>query len=67
MVEAGLGVTILSRRHTLSKAFKFVARSLDPLQSRKVMLAYRASAQDSPLVGAVAAELKEKSLPMHIR
>ena len=66
MVEAGLGVTILSKRHTLRKAFKFVARSLDPVQSRRVLLAYRGSAQDSPLVSAVAAELKEKSLPMHL-
>jgi DNA-binding transcriptional LysR family regulator len=61
MVETGVGVAILSRQHALHKAFQIVTRPIISAEKRTVLLACRASAQDSPLIRAVSAELKEKS------
>ncbi len=62
MVEAGVGVAVLNQQHTMRKSFDIVTRSLLPARTRAVFLTYRAVSHDSPLVAAVAAELKEKSL-----
>lgn len=62
MVEAGVGVAVLSGTQVTRHSFDIETRSMTPTPSRRVLLTYRTSSQDSPLVAAVAAELKEKSL-----
>jgi DNA-binding transcriptional LysR family regulator len=62
MVEAGVGVAVLSRMHAITKPYNIVARSMAPSRTRDIILTYRSASQDSPLVAAVAAELKEKAL-----
>jgi DNA-binding transcriptional LysR family regulator len=62
LVEAGVGVAVLSKMHAIRKSFNIASRSITPSPRRDIILAYRAASQDSPLVAAVAAELKEKAL-----
>lgn len=62
MVEAGVGVAVLSGTQATRHSFDIITRSMVPAPSRRVLLTYRTSSGDSPLVAAVAAELKEKSL-----
>lgn len=61
MVEAGIGVAVLSRMATMRSAYDVLTRPIAPAQPRRVLLAYREAVYDSPLVAAVAAELKEIS------
>lgn len=57
LVEAGIGVALLSRMHLRREAFAVQSRSFTPARARTVRTARRHSSQPSHLIGAVQAAI----------